>query len=142
MFEHFTPWSALAGGALIGLSTSLMLGLEGRVLGISGVVGGCLGKPNADTGWRAAFIAGLLAGGLLLFAFLPDQVTFVLDRSLPVVAVAGLLVGFGTRMGNGCTSGHGVCGLSRFSVRSLVATCTFMGAGFATVFLYRTLVTG
>lgn len=140
--ENFTPFSALAGGALIGLATSLMLALEGRVLGISGVIGGNLGRLNTDTGWRSAFLAGLVVGGFLLVAFLPQQVTFELDRSLPVVAAAGLLVGFGTRMGNGCTSGHGVCGLSRFSVRSLVATCTFMAAGFATVFLYRNLVTG
>ena len=140
--ESFTPWSALAGGALIGVATSLMLALHGRVLGISGVVGGSLGRPDADSAWRGAFLAGLVVGGFLLVAFLPQQVTFELDRSLPVVALAGLLVGFGTRMGNGCTSGHGVCGLSRLSVRSLVATCTFMAAGFATVFLYRTLVTG
>jgi len=140
--ENFTPFSALAGGALIGLAATALLLLDGRVLGISGVVGGSLGRPNADTGWRLALLAGLATGGVLLMVFFPATVDVQLDRPLGAVVLAGLLVGFGTRMGNGCTSGHGVCGISRMSPRSLVATCTFMAAGFVTVPLVRALMGG
>ncbi|MFT4978372.1 MAG: putative membrane protein YedE/YeeE [Myxococcota bacterium] len=128
IMENFTPLSALAGGALIGLSASMMLLLSGRIAGISGIIGGLLGRPH-DAPQHLAFLGGLLAGGLaLLFAY-PDAFTTALQRSPGAIVVAGLLVGFGTRLGNGCTSGHGVCGLSRLSPRSAVATGTFMASG-------------
>lgn len=130
--DSFTPLAALAGGALIGLSASVMLLLNGRVAGVSGIVGGCLTPMRGEGAWRATFVAGLLAGGMLLMMVAPQTISFALDRSIPALALAGLLVGFGTRLGSGCTSGHGVCGLSRGSIRSLVATLTFMAAGFAT----------
>jgi len=130
--ESFTPFAALAGGALIGVSASMMLLLNGRVAGVSGIVGGCLTPMRSEGAWRVTFVAGLVVGGLLLMLFAPQAISFALDRSIPALAVAGLLVGFGTRLGSGCTSGHGVCGLSRGSIRSLVATLTFMAAGFAT----------
>lgn len=119
---------ALAGGALIGLSASLMLMLNGRIAGISGIVGGLLQPQAGEVAWRAWFLAGLLVGGTVLFALRPD---FFGTASVPsaVVVVAGLLVGFGTRLGSGCTSGHGVCGISRLSKRSIVATITFMVSG-------------
>ncbi len=128
----FTPVTALLGGALIGLAASVMLLFNGRIAGISGVYGGLL-KPRAgDIGWRASFLGGLLAAGLLLALFAPQTVQPSAHRSIPITVVAGLLVGFGVRMGNGCTSGHGVCGLSRMSRRSLVATLTFLATGFLT----------
>jgi uncharacterized membrane protein YedE/YeeE len=119
---------ALAGGAVIGLSASLMLMLNGRIAGISGIVGGLLQPQAGEVAWRAWFLAGLLVGGTVLFALRPD---FFGTASVPsaVVVVAGLLVGFGTRLGSGCTSGHGVCGVSRLSKRSIVATITFMVSG-------------
>ncbi|MBE9609763.1 YeeE/YedE family protein [Chitinilyticum piscinae] len=134
---NFTPWSALAGGALIGLAGGLLALLSGRIAGISGIVGGLFdGRPAADRNWRIAFVAGLLAAPLLwqLVAPLPaiQQVA-----GIPAMMIAGLLVGLGTRYANGCTSGHGVCGLSRLSLRSLVAVLSFMGAGFVTVFIIR-----
>ena len=124
----FTPWSALAGGALIGAGASMLLLLNGRVAGISGIVGGLLRPKAGDTSWRVFFVAGLLAGGLLLLAVRPASFG---PAMVPVslVIVGGLLVGFGTRLGSGCTSGHGVCGLSRLSWRSLAATLTFMATG-------------
>lgn len=122
----FTPSSALAGGALIGASASAALLLSGRVAGISGIVAGLI-KPE-DTHWRAQFLAGLLAGGVILFVAYPSALR-VPAVPLGLLAIAGLLVGVGTRIGGGCTSGHGVCGISRFSVRSIVATCTFMMTG-------------
>ena len=131
----FTPFASLAGGILIGLSASMMLLLGGRVAGVSGIAGGCLGLLRGDVSWRVAFLVGLVAGGAVLEVAAPGAIAFALDRSLPVLAVAGLLVGFGTRLGSGCTSGHGVCGLSRGSLRSLVATMTFMATGFATAAL-------
>lgn len=127
-FETFTPLRALAGGALIGLATSALLALAGRVAGISGIVGGLLRPRAGEWQWRAAFAAGLLAGGGALLALVPSAVAAP-TRGLGVLAAAGLLVGFGARLGSGCTSGHGVCGLSRLSGRSLVATLTFMATG-------------
>lgn len=125
---------ALEGGAIIGLSASLMLGFNGRIAGISGIVGGLLKPTAGDVAWRALFVAGLFAGGLLALALMPGAFS-VGTASLGVVVLAGLLVGFGTRVGNGCTSGHGVCGISRFSPRSVVATLTFIGTGAVTVLL-------
>ncbi len=134
---HFTPFSALAGGLLIGLSAALLLLFEGRIAGISGIVGGLLQRRQpGNFAWRIAFVAGLVAAPLLyqVFAKLPET---RLDADWSTLVVAGLLVGFGTRFGSGCTSGHGVCGLSRLSMRSLVATLSFMLAGFLTVYLVR-----
>ncbi|MGZ5178971.1 MAG: YeeE/YedE family protein [Ramlibacter sp.] len=138
-WHAFTPWPALAGGLLIGVAAALFALLNGRIAGISGVLGGLLRPVRGDVGWRVAFVLGLLAAPVLyrLAAALPD---LRIDAGTPVLVVAGLLVGFGTRYGSGCTSGHGVCGLSRLSLRSLVATAAFMGAGFATVFVVRHLV--
>jgi uncharacterized membrane protein YedE/YeeE len=125
---------ALAGGALIGLSASIMLAFNGRVTGISGIVGGLVQPTPGDLGWRALFVAGLLAGGVVALLALPGAVG---GAAVPVAtaALAGLLVGVGTRLGNGCTSGHGVCGISRLSPRSLAATVTFISTGAVTVFL-------
>jgi hypothetical protein len=132
----FTPWSALAGGAIIGLAAMLFALFNGRVTGISGIVGGLLRPSLPDATWRAAFLAGLIVAPIVyrLFAGPPS---LTIDANYPTLVVAGILVGIGTRYGSGCTSGHGVCGLSRLSPRSLVATLAFMGAGFATVFATR-----
>ena len=138
-WNAFTPWPALAGGVLIGIAAALLLLVGGRIAGISGILGGLLKPVRGDVGWRVAFIGGLLAAPLAyaLFAALPRP---QIDASYGALLAAGLLVGVGTRFGGGCTSGHGVCGLSRLSVRSLVATLAFMGAGFATVFVTRHVI--
>lgn len=133
----FTPVPALAGGALIGVAVSLFLLATGRVAGISGVVGGVLSPKPGDLAWRVAFLAGLLAVGLVAAMLEPSTLAPSASRGPLAMVVAGLVVGYGTRLGNGCTSGHGVCGLSRFSVRSLVATLTFMFTGMVTVTLIR-----
>ncbi|MDV5863196.1 YeeE/YedE family protein [Pseudomonas mendocina] len=137
----FTPWSALAGGALIGLAASLFALLNGRVAGISGLLGSLLQRGAEGRGEKAAFLLGLLLAPLLwgVFAALPP-IDFEAE-SLGLI-VAGLLVGIGTRYGSGCTSGHGVCGISRLSPRSLLATLCFMATGFATVFVLRHLLGG
>ena len=124
----FIPWSALIGGALIGVSASLLLRLNGRVAGISGIVAGLVTPRGGERSWRAAFVAGLLAGGLALVLLRPSAIAAP-AAPMPIVLAAGLLVGFGSRLGNGCTSGHGVCGLSRGSRRSLAATLTFIATG-------------
>ncbi|MGF6211023.1 YeeE/YedE family protein [Comamonas sp. 4034] len=132
----FTPVAALLGGALIGLAAVLLVLFNGRIAGISGIVGSLL-PPRAPGGaWRVAFLIGLLAAPWAYGLFAPVPAT-ASPASWPVLVIAGLLVGFGTRLGSGCTSGHGVCGLSRLSMRSLVATLCFMAAGFATVFVAR-----
>lgn len=138
---NFTPLTALLGGMLIGVAAAAFLLLNGRIAGISGILGGMLRPKAGDLAWRAAFIAGLIAAPVLygLFAGLPE---IRIEAGWPVLVAAGLLVGVGTRYGSGCTSGHGVCGLSRLSPRSLVATLSFMGAGFATVFIVRHLLEG
>lgn len=146
---HYTPWLSLAGGVLLGLAAAAFILVNGRILGISGIVGGLVdrmrGRPAADDiAWRLAFLAGLLAAPLASKAFAalglwPGGVPAAprIEAGPVAVVVAGLLVGYGTRLGSGCTSGHGVCGLSRLSPRSLVATLVFMGAGFISVFLLR-----
>jgi uncharacterized membrane protein YedE/YeeE len=126
----------LIGGALIGLAASLLLWSTGRIAGISGIVAELLLGARGDRAWRAAFLAGLVAAGVAFALFWPGAVG-PSPRTLPVVAVAGVLVGVGTRLGNGCTSGHGVCGISRLSPRSIVATLTFMATGILTVGLWR-----
>lgn len=135
-WQHFTPYSALAGGALIGLAASVLLAFNGRVAGITGIVSGVLMPIRGDVIWRMTFLVGLMIGGLGMQAFLPEKVGDAV-RSLPVVAAAGLVVGAGTRLGNGCTSGHGVCGISRLSPRSMVATLIFMATGAITVVAVR-----
>jgi uncharacterized protein len=135
--ENFTPVSGLVGGLLIGLAVALLLVLNGRIGGISGIVGGLLAFGGPDLGWRAAFVAGLVLGALA-YALSAGTASLVDVRvSLPVVVVGGILVGFGTRLGSGCTSGHGLCGLARFSRRSVVATAVFFGVAILTVFLTR-----
>ena len=133
---HFTPATALAGGVLIGIAVALFVLLTGRIAGISGVLGGLLQPLRGDVGWRVAFVAGLMLAPWVyrLLAPLPP---LVIDAGTLRLLLAGLLVGVGTRYASGCTSGHGVCGLSRLSPRSLVATLTFMAGGFATVFVIR-----
>ena len=135
-WTHFTPWASLAGGILLGLASALFILVNGRILGISGIVGGLLRPVKGDTGWRLAFLAGMLAAPLLYFV-VAGPTTPRIDAGWATIVIAGLLVGVGTRYGSGCTSGHGVCGLSRLSPRSLVATLAFMGAGFVTVYLAR-----
>ncbi|MCE2947246.1 MAG: YeeE/YedE family protein [bacterium] len=137
-WNAFTPVAASAGGALIGLAAAIFLLFNGRIAGISGVLGGLLAPARGDVGWRVAFVLGLVGapGAWLLLAARP---ALQVDASWGALVVAGLLVGIGTRYASGCTSGHGVCGLSRLSPRSLVATLTFMAAGFATVYLVRHL---
>lgn len=129
---------ALAGGALIGVSASLMLGFNGRVAGISGIVGGVVQPTAGDVAWRALFLAGLVAGGALALLALPGAFTAP-AAGVGTAVVAGLLVGVGTRLGNGCTSGHGVCGVSRLAPRSLAATATFIATGALTVLAARGL---
>ncbi|WP_444907798.1 YeeE/YedE family protein [Microbulbifer sp. SSSA008] len=136
----FTPGSALAGGLLIGLASAALLAFNGRIAGISGIIGGLLDQIQGSL-WRLAFIGGLLISPLAwkIFATVPD---IDIQAGYPTLIAAGLLVGLGTRMASGCTSGHGVCGLSRLSTRSLTATLIFMAAGFATVFLMRHFLIG
>ncbi|WP_415844979.1 YeeE/YedE family protein [Stutzerimonas zhaodongensis] len=136
---HFTPWSSLAGGALIGLAATLFILLNGRIAGISGVIGGLLRPARGDVLWRVAFIAGLVIAPVL-FQVAFEQPDIEVDASTLNLIAAGVLVGVGTRYGSGCTSGHGVCGLSRRSPRSLVATVAFMASGFLTVFVIRHLL--
>ncbi|EJE54699.1 putative transporter component [Acidovorax sp. CF316] len=135
-WNHFTPWAALAGGLVLGLAAAAFVLLHGRILGISGILGGLLHPRSKDAAWRVAFVLGLLAAPLL-YRLAVGMTEVRIDASWGMVVLAGLLVGVGTRYGSGCTSGHGVCGISRLSPRSLVATLAFMAAGFATVYLIR-----
>lgn len=138
-WAHFTPWAALAGGVLVGGAAALFILLSGRLLGISGILGGLLGPRAGDATWRLAFLAGLLLAPTVWSQFAPLP-PMRMQAGGTVLMVAGLLVGWGTRYGSGCTSGHGVCGLSRLSPRSLAATAAFMAAGFATVYVVRHLI--
>jgi uncharacterized membrane protein YedE/YeeE len=137
-WAHFTPWSSFAGGLLIGVAVAAFVLIHGRVAGISGILGGLLRPAGRDVGWRMAFMGGLLAAPVLyaLFNGLPVA---TIEAGFPAIVLAGVLVGVGTRYGSGCTSGHGVCGVSRLSPRSLAATATFMAAGIVTVFVVRHL---
>jgi hypothetical protein len=136
---HFTPVASLTGGALIGLAAALLLVTQGKIAGVSGIAGGVLQPRAGDVSWRLWFLAGLAGGGALVALIWPGAFGASPDRGPVLVAVAGLLVGFGTRMGNGCTSGHGVCGLSRLAPRSMVATATFLLAAILTVLVHDTL---
>ena len=134
---HFTPLTALSGGILIGLAALLFLLIQGRVAGISGILAGLLAPATPDTGWRWRFIGGLGVGGALGFWLLGLPAPELSQVSWNWLLVGGLLVGFGAKLGNGCTSGHGICGIGRLSVRSIVATLLFMLAGMVTVFIMR-----
>jgi uncharacterized membrane protein YedE/YeeE len=138
-WTHFTPGLSLLGGLLIGLAAAMFVLLNGRIAGISGVLGGLLRPKSGDIGWRVAFIAGLVAAPLVVGVFAQWGAPRI-EAGPAMLVAAGLLVGLGTRYGSGCTSGHGVCGLSRLSPRSLVATLAFMAAGFATVYVTRHLL--
>lgn len=134
--ENFTPWSALAGGALLGLSATLLMLFTGKIAGISGIIGGVLNPLQHESSWRAAFLTGMIVSFLLLAPFgfsLPENS----GSSIVIVSIAGLLVGFGTRLGNGCTSGHGIIGMGRFSKRSIVATLAFMASAIVVVFIRK-----
>ena len=139
----FTPWASLFGGVLIGLSAVMVMGLFGRIAGIAGIAQGALALPGAakDRDWRWAFLAGLILAPLAV-TVLGGTVEQTVPDTLPGMALAGLLVGTGTALGSGCTSGHGVCGMARLSGRSLAAVATFMAAGFVTVFVLRHVLGG
>jgi uncharacterized membrane protein YedE/YeeE len=140
--NDFTPISSLIGGALIGAAASLVLLTHGKIAGISGIFGGLLRKDTTDRPFRLSFLAGLLVAGALASFLMPAAFASGWSATLPITLVAGALVGFGTQLGSGCTSGHGVCGISRLSMRSLIATATFMVAGGATVFIARHVLGG
>jgi uncharacterized membrane protein YedE/YeeE len=140
--DNFTPFSALAGGSLIGLAAALLLLLNGRIAGVSGILGGIVGASVREAAWRAAFIAGLVLSPIVYAASGATLPRISIDHSVGALIIAGLLVGFGTRLGSGCTSGHGVCGLARRSRRSLVATAVFMGTAILTVFVSRHVIGG
>jgi len=138
---EFSWVAGLAGGAMIGAAAALFLLIEGRIAGISGILGGALDRTEGDLAWRVAFAAGLVAGPLLV-VLLGGELTVRPQASLPVLIVAGLLVGFGTRLGSGCTSGHGVCGVARLSPRSLAATAVFFATALSTVYVVRHVIGG
>jgi uncharacterized protein len=142
--DNFTPLASLFGGALIGLSAVILMLLNGRIAGISGITAGMLSPSGAtpDRGWRTAFVAGIIIAPLSLVLVTGAQQDIGFVAPVPVMALAGLLVGFGTVLGNGCTSGHGVCGIARLSTRSIIATAVFMAAGVATTFIVRHLMVG
>jgi uncharacterized membrane protein YedE/YeeE len=138
-WAHFTPFASLAGGVMLGLASAIFILVNGRILGISGILGGLLPPKSGDTSWRVVFLLGMLAAPTVFHAVVPAQFITAprIDATDWMVIAAGLLVGIGTRYASGCTSGHGVCGLSRLSPRSLVATLSFMGAGFVMVYVLR-----
>jgi len=138
-WNNFTPWTALAGGALIGLATAIFILFNGRIAGITGILGGLIKPKLQDIGWRIAFIVGLILSPAIwkLFGSLP---TIEIEAGNALLAFAGLIVGISTRYGSGCTSGHGVCGISRLSPRSIIATLAFMATGFLTVYVVRHLL--
>ena len=141
-WNHFTPWASLIGGLLLGVASAVFILINGRILGISGILGGLLPPKVGDIGWRVAFLLGMLAAPTVFMTPAPAGLASEprIDAGFWTVITAGLLVGIGTRYASGCTSGHGVCGLSRLSPRSLVATLSFMGAGFFIVYIVRHIV--
>ena len=140
--ENFTPYSALAGGALIGVAASILLWLNGRLAGVSGILGGLMRPAAGEARWRLLFLIGLVIGALVFAAAGGDVSAVRVDTGMPVLIAAGLLTGIGTRLGGGCTSGHGICGVARLSRRSITATATFMVAAGATVFVVRHVIGG
>ena len=137
-WTHFTPWGSLSGGLLLGVASGLFILINGRILGVSGILGGLLAPRSGGVAWRLSFLVGMAVAPLVAASLFPASIGLPrIDAGYLTIAGAGLLVGFGTRYGSGCTSGHGVCGLSRLSPRSLVSTLTFMGAGFLMVYLLR-----
>lgn len=138
--QNFEPVDAVLGGVLIGLATNLLLLLNGRIAGISGIVGGLMGDPSKDRSWRWIFLLGMAAGAFMTFALLPARSHITIDASTVMLIIAGVLVGYGTRLANGCTSGHGVSGLARLSPRSIVATLCFVASGMVSVFLVRHVI--
>ncbi|MFN5100837.1 MAG: YeeE/YedE family protein [Burkholderiaceae bacterium] len=141
-WANFTPWSSLTGGIVLGIASALFILINGRILGISGILGGLLPPKVGDTTWRIAFLLGMFAAPTVFHAVVPAEYITAprIEATEWMIVVAGLLVGIGTRYASGCTSGHGVCGLSRLSPRSLVATGSFMSAGFVTVYVVRHLI--
>jgi len=138
---HFTPWASLLGGVALGLASAIFVLFNGRILGISGILGGLLLPKRSDASWRVFFLLGLVLAPASLSLLAPDLIRAPrIEADNILIVAAGLLVGLGTRYGSGCTSGHGVCGLSRLSPRSMVATLAFMAAGFATVHVMRHLI--
>ena len=139
---NFTPWPSLGGGILLGIASSAFILLNGRILGISSILSGLLLPRSGDIGWRISFLLGMSASPFVAGLIFPADLIEVprIDAGYAAIAISGLLVGFGTSYGSGCTSGHGVCGLSRLSPRSLVSTLTFMGLGFAVVYVTRHLI--
>ncbi len=138
--ENFTPISALLGGALIGLSASLLLLLNGRMAGISGIMNGLFSSPKKEELWRGLFLMGLIIGALLFQWISHDGLQLRQNYPLGLIVVGGFFVGMGTRMGSGCTSGHGICGMAQFSKRSMVATAVFMLSGMVTVFIVKHVI--
>ncbi len=132
----FTPWTALSGGILVGMAAAIFLLLNGRMAGISGILAGLLTPARGDIGWRAAFMAGMILAPVF-WTLAAGAPVIEINASYPQLIIAGLLVGLGTRYGSGCTSGHGICGISRLSPRSIVATLGFMTSGFVTVYIIR-----
>jgi hypothetical protein len=141
-WANFTPWPSLTGGIILGIASALFILINGRILGISGILGGLLPPKVGDTTWRIAFLLGMFAAPTVFHAVVPAEYVTAprIEATEWMIVVAGLLVGVGTRYASGCTSGHGVCGLSRLSPRSLVATASFMSAGFVTVYVVRHLI--
>lgn len=135
--ENFTPYSSFLGGSLIGLAATLMLFFNGRIAGVSGIMGGLFSASKTEFFWRMAFMLGMVLGAFLYYQISPDFFQSREQFPIGLVAIGGFLVGFGTRMGNGCTSGHAVCGIARFSVRSTIATIIFMLSGMMTVYIMR-----
>ena len=140
--DTFSPVSAAIGGALIGLSAVLLMALNGRIAGISGVFSGTMFAESGDRAWRVLFVIGLMSGPLVYMAATGQRPPFEITSNTALIILGGLLVGFGTRLGSGCTSGHGVCGLSRLSPRSMVSVALFMGAGMATVAIAKAVLGG
>lgn len=137
--ENFTPYTALAGGMLIGLSATVMLLFNGRITGISGMLSGLLTPTKGEWMWRLVFLTGMMIGTVLYIYIFPETFVPRTNFSMPLLIAGGFLVGYGTRLGSGCTSGHAICGIARFSSRSILATCVFMFSGGLTVFVVRHL---
>lgn len=140
--SQFTPWASLAGGLFLGVSALMLLLFSGRIAGMSGIFGGLLHFRPGDTAWRVIFLLGLLAGGALLALMFPSSLDIDVEFSAPVIMLAGLMVGIGSRMGSGCTSGHGICGIGRLSPRSIAAVAVFMSTGILTATLIANLFGG